>query len=497
MSRNSLQVRLVAVIALVLVVVIAAVGATTVSVQNANLRSRLDGQLRTAMSMALGVPPSPGAGIAGAEVPGAGELEGPPGPRFGALDVTILGGQTLRAQAVTAGGEVVALDNAVVQDLVDHAEFGAPYSQHVPGLGSYRLLATEVTTEPGPSTGPTAGVVIVGQSLAELQRTTRSLIGVFALTGLIGVVAASALGAALVRATLRPLRSLQQAAATVSETPLASGSVTLPPRVPVQHAPGSEVAELAQSFNQMMDHVEASLQRRESSEEKLKKFAADASHELRTPLATVSGYAEFAARQEDALPQDVAHSLARIRSEAGRMGGIVEDLLMLARLDSGHTTRGHSAVMPVVLDCLTDAQMADGDHIWRLQIADDLGDLRVGMAEGPLRQSLTNLLSNARLHTPAGTTVTVRICQPSEAECLIKVEDDGPGLPPDLLAQVFDRFVRGDAARSALAEGEKRSTGLGLAITEQLVKNAGGSVTAESRPGVTTFSLRLPVLPTN
>ena len=254
---------------------------------------------------------------------------------------------------MTADGNLVRLDQDTIATLLAsvHEEPG-PYNIYLGELGMYRVLAQAVTD------GENDGYAIVGQSLSDVARTTRNLVSLFALTALAGILVASVASAMMVRRTLRPLRALQATAATISETPLTSGVVTLPERVTgKEYLPGTEVGDLAESFNQMMDHIEHALIHREQSEEKLKRFAADAGHELRTPLATVSGYAEFAQRHNDELPEDVRRSLDRIRSESKRMASIVENLLLLARLDAGEVApEGSALVAPIIL--------GRGTHLW-------------------------------------------------------------------------------------------------------------------------------------
>ena len=488
----SFQVRLVALISIVLVLVTVVIGAVTVTLQNDSLVRRVDEQLAKSMALNLGPGVPDQAESFWVDEDGTTENQ-----RIGALNLIVVGGKTWEAQVMTADGNPVRLDQDTIATLLAsvHEEPG-PYNIYLGELGMYRVLAQAVTD------GENDGYAIVGQSLSDVARTTRNLVSLFALTALAGILVASVASAMMVRRTLRPLRALQTTAATISETPLTSGVVTLPERVTgKEYVPGTEVGDLAESFNQMMDHVEHALVHREQSEEKLKRFAADAGHELRTPLATVSGYAEFAQRHNDELPEDVRRSLDRIRSESKRMASIVENLLLLARLDAGEVApEGSALVAPIILECVSDARVTGADKFWRIEVPDDAAHIEAAIPEDALRQALTNLITNARLHTPEGTTVCVSLAMSTDAQCVIRVEDDGPGIPPDLAQTVFDRFVRGDAARSPLAdtcapgEAAPRSTGLGLSITEQIIRNSGGTVTLDSIPGRTVFSIWLPVV---
>ncbi len=242
-----------------------------------------------------------------------------------------------------------------------------------------------------------------------------------------------------------------------------------------------------------MDHVERALGEREASETKLKRFAADASHELRTPLATISGFAEYAQRDADELPERTAQSLSRIRSESARMTGLIEDLLLLARLDANQPPQASASVLaPTILECVSNARSLAPEKAWVVEMDEADGDLRASISEASLHRVLTNLLSNARTHGKDATEVVVSLSSPTDSRVLIQVADNGAGVPAELLPHIFDRFVRGDDARTPLKENPSRSTGLGLAITDELVRAAGGSVSVESEPGRTVFSVLLP-----
>lgn len=489
---RSLQFRLVLLISAVLVVMVAVIGAVSIAVQYDSLVRRIDEQLEISRGMVTGpdgwalLGDSPSNPQNPAEGPGSPTAAGPGAPRFGSLEMVVIAGTVVYAQAVTDEGETVSLSEGQVGTLL--SSIGAnvgPSTVRLGDLGSYRVLAS----------GTSAGLAfVVGQSLQEVRQTTWNLVIVFGVTAIVGVTLASAGSGFLVRRELRPLETLRQAASAVSQTSLTSGPVTLPPRVPEpEFSRGTEVGDLSESFNQMLDHVEASLRQREASENKLKRFAADASHELRTPLAAVSGYAEFAMRQKTEVPNDVSISLGRIRSESARMAQIIEDLLLLARLDNGSTrSLGPTLVEPTLVEAITEARVIDPDRPWRAQLADSSGEWAVPLAPGDLRRVLANLLANARTHTPTGTPVLITVDSSPRGEVVIEVVDQGPGISPELLPHVFDRFVRGDSARTAAAKGESRSTGLGLSISRELVEAAGGSITARSHPGRTVFTVTLP-----
>jgi two-component system OmpR family sensor kinase len=316
------------------------------------------------------------------------------------------------------------------------------------------------------------------------------------------------IGAGLVRFSLRPLRRVTATATMVTELPLDSGVVSLPPRVP-DDDPRTEVGRVGAAFNRMLQHVESALANRAASEARLRRFAADASHELRTPLSAIRGYAELALRHGGPVPDDITHALERVQSESARMSVLVDELLLLARLDAGRPL----ATDPVDLTMLTieatsDARVASPSHRWRLELPDE--PLTVRGDELRLRQVLSNLLSNAAKHTPANSEITVSVAatsyspQPAPGPApapapvpvpgvpvvQLTVTDNGPGIPPDLLPELFERFVRGDSSRSYAAG----STGLGLAIVKAVVAAHHGTVRVTSRPGRTSFTIVLPRL---
>jgi two-component system OmpR family sensor kinase len=276
-------------------------------------------------------------------------------------------------------------------------------------------------------------------------------------------------------------------ATRVSELPLHRGEVALHERVPDSHTdPRTEVGQVGAALNRMLGHVGSALHARQESETRVRQFVADASHELRTPLAAIRGYAELTRRGHEPAGPDTRYALGRIESEAARMTTLVEDLLLLARLDAGRPVdRVEMDLSPLVVDAVSDARAAGPDHKWRLDLPDEPATVR-GDAQR-LQQVLANLLANARAHTPPGTTVTARVRRLWGAVRLW-VEDDGPGIPPELQRHVFERFARGDASRSRAAG----STGLGLAIVQSVVAAHGGEVGVTSAPGRTVFHVTLP-----
>jgi two-component system, OmpR family, sensor kinase len=308
------------------------------------------------------------------------------------------------------------------------------------------------------------------------------------------------LGTGFVRLSLVPLRRVAATATRVTQLPLASGQVTLPDRVPDAN-PRTEVGQVGAAFNRMLGHVEAALARRAASEARLRRFAADASHELRTPLAAIRGYAELALRHPGPVPADIEHALQRVESESARMSVLVDELLLLAQLDAGRPLAQEPVDLTrLAIDATSDARVAAPSHRWLLELPDE--PVQVRGDEHRLHQVLANLMSNAAKHTPPGTTVTVTLTTtpagPGTAagpgSVQLSVTDNGPGIPADLQPTLFERFVRGDTARTHQA-GQAASTGLGLAIVDAVTTAHGGTVHLDSQPGNTRFTITLPQLP--
>lgn len=333
------------------------------------------------------------------------------------------------------------------------------------------------------------GDYIFGLPLDGVDATVSQQVLIVLLISLFGAALAGLVAWLIVRLSLRPLDRVAATAAAVSQMPLDRGEVALGVRVADADAdPRTEVGRVGSSINRMLGHVGSALTARQASESKVRQFVSDASHELRTPLASIRGYSELATRHSDALPDDVNYSLGRIQSESGRMTTIVEDLLLLARLDEGRELdRAPVDLTDLLIHTVNDAHAAAPDHVFELDIPDEPISV-VGDAPR-LHQVVANLLGNARVHTPAGTTVTASLALGQASTAVIEISDDGPGIDPELTPRLFERFTRGDDSRSR-ATG---STGLGLAIVHGVVQAHGGTVTAESRPGRTVFRVTLPL----
>ncbi len=469
MRRWSLGARLVAAITGLLAVLALTIGSVTVAASHPRLVERLDRLLLEASERTTAV--------VNREIPGS-IVELLPGEGAGAVGLVSLDGEALRA-GYLGYGQVSALSADQVSVLLAVPADRRPHTVDLGDLGSYRVVATPFEDPAG------SAVVLNGLSLAEVDATTASLVSTIVAVSLVAIAAALLLGTLLVRLALRPLTRIVETASRVSELPLETGEVSMPDRVHVD-APTTEVGRVGTALNRLLGKVETSLAARHASEQNLRRFVADASHELRTPLASIRGYAELG-RRAARLPADTARSLERIESESVRMSTLVEEMLLLARLDAGRDLE--LAPVPLgglVVEAVADAQVAGGDHRWELELPDDDVEL-VGDADR-LRQALGNLLANARRHTPAGTTVVTTLAAGGDGGAVITVADDGPGIAPELQSTLFERFTRGDGSRSR----GTGSTGLGLAIVAAIVSAHGGRVSVESAPGRTVFRIELP-----
>lgn len=451
------------------------------------IRTYLSHQLSTDLTNAarrLGPRPSPGPGGPGVDGGGA------PGGGTAVLRLGLSGGKVITDPDGDPINHVIdkqtqtatTLDAAQIQLLIDAGLGPQPKRVHLgDDIGSYLLLA-----QPDSS----GAVLITGVPTGPVDDTVTELVNLVIAGTLIGLVAVGLAGGWLIRRNLAPLDRVAATARQVSALRLDTGQVHLPARVDADDTdPRTEVGQVGLALNSLLDNVEGALLARHESEQRVRQFVADASHELRTPLASIRGYTELSRREPQPLPDGVRHALTRVESEALRMSGLVDDLLLLARLDEGRPLERESVDLSRhVVDAVADARAAGPDHHWRLDLPAEPVEI-VGDA-ARVHQVLVNLLANARTHTPAGTTVTTVLRQ-GAGEVELGVVDDGPGIPEDLQRHVFERFVRGDAARTR----EQGSSGLGLSIVAAVVAAHDGSVHVASRPGHTAFTLRLPNRP--
>lgn len=392
------------------------------------------------------------------------------------------GSTTPMAAYVDDDGTLSSLSDEAVAALLALPDDGRPRSVDLGDLGDYR--ADSVVASDG-------ATVVTALPLTTVTSTVTSYVAAEAGVALLALVVAGAGGLVLVRRELRPLERVAATATRVARQPLDRGEVVLE-RVPAADTdPSTEVGQVGAALDQLLGHVEAALAARHESESQVRQFVADASHELRTPLASIRGYAELVRRSPEAVPSGALASMARVESESERMTALVEDLLLLARLDAGRPLAQEPVDLALLaVDALSDAHAAAPDHGWQLDLPDDPDDLVVVGDDHRLRQVLANLLSNARLHTPAGTAVSVRV-RSRDGSVVVEVADEGPGIPPELRDSLFQRFTRGDASRTRVTG----TTGLGLAIVDAVVTAHGGTIDVASSARGTTFVVTLPGAP--
>jgi two-component system, OmpR family, sensor kinase len=484
LAGRTLRTRLIAGVLVLLAVSCLGIAVATSITLRGFLLDRLDQNLASAgsrLDVSIEHPGGPGGG--GGGPPGSGGDPGVEGQEVGTLAARIVGGSIAQAVVVhDNAGEVslsnVALNEADRSQLVRLAPDGRPATVRLSSLDDYRVQA---------SRSQDGDIHITGLPLNDVESTVHRLEATELVVFAAALLLTGLAGAGWVRLSLRPLQRVTATANQVSSTSLGRGAVDLPHRVP-ETDPRTEVGQLGAAFNQMLGHVETALEQREATEARLRRFVADASHELRTPVAGIRGYAELALRSTEAVPDEVRHALGRVESEALRMGRLVDDLLLLARLDAGRPLEQEEVDLSrLAIEVTSDARVAGPDHRWSLDLPDE--PVVVRGDEHRLHQVVANLLSNARTHTPPGTSVVVRLSDNQrDQQVVLSVSDDGPGIPRALQANVFERFVRADDSRSRVIG----STGLGLSIAHAVVKAHGGSLTLTSEKGRTEFRIALP-----
>ncbi|MEU4427835.1 HAMP domain-containing sensor histidine kinase [Actinoplanes sp. NPDC024001] len=369
-----------------------------------------------------------------------------------------------------------------LNEVAERAAEGRPYTVPAAQGADWRMIAVPL--------GLTGGYALIGSSLQEVEQTTERLLLIDAAV-LVLVLSLLGVGAAfVVRLGLRPLTEMERVATDISAGNL-SGRVPHPD-------PHTEPGRLGLALNAMLSRIESEVDARTASEQRLRQFVADASHELRTPLTSIRGFAELYRRGGSPPGPVLDETMARIEGEAGRMGVLVEDLLMLARLDQQRTLdRRPVDLLEIAADTIRDAHARAPGCVVRL--AEEFEPVTVLGDEHGLRQVATNLVVNAQNHTPAGTTVTVRVghaqCAPADGPrrrmAILEVADDGPGVPAEHASRIFERLYRADASRT---RGKGGGSGLGLAIVAAIVHGHGGWVELLETPGGgATFRVALPV----
>lgn len=368
-------------------------------------------------------------------------------------------------------------------------------------LGTLALNSTkseehEVKLEAGtyliritPKASSDSDAQVVGIPLYNVQQTLTIFVIVVSIGSIAVMVGAGVAGSYIIRRTMKPLERVSAVATDVAHLDLEEHTISSAVRVePRDSDPRTEVGAVGYALNQLLDNVNSALEVRERTEHQIRAFIADASHELRTPLAAIKGYSDML-RWTEPLSDSGQSSLARIDSQTERMSRLVEDLLTLARLDEGREPTLETVdLTELLVECTSDMQAAARTHVWHLDVPHE--PVEVVADRSQMQRVILNLLSNARKHTDEGTRVIAGLSvDHTRREAVISVVDNGPGIAPDFLPKIFDRFTRADKARS----GSDGTTGLGLAIVQAIVQAHGGSIQVQSQPGHTVFTVRLPL----
>ncbi len=474
LHRQTLRVRLTLLLSALLLVGCAAVGfATTVAVQHF-LMGRLDQQLSLAATRyAVSLEHNDQDTDNHPETATVGQT-------VGTLGARLLNGRVTSAGVVADPQNPVAVSDDARRAIQGLGADSTPRTVFLPGLGDYRIQVTR---------GQEGDSLVSGLPIHPVEETLQVVTLTEGLVFVAVLLVIGVIGGFAVRRALRPLERVAATALRVSELPLSSGDVNLHERVPAGDE-RTEVGQVASAVNHMLVQIESALTERQRSEDRLRQFVADASHELRTPLAVVRSHAELITLEAGSYPQSVRESLASIDSGTRRMGRLVDDLLLLARLDSGlPLLQTPIDLTLLVLDSVGDARIAGRDHDWTLDLPEE--PVMVFGDREHLHQVLVNLLANARLHTPAGTRVTTVLTETAGAVEL-RITDNGPGIPAELLPLVTERFVRGSSGRSTVSG----SSGLGLPIVDGIVTAHDGRLTISSSPAGTEVLVTLPPIDT-
>ena len=459
-------------VALVAAVSLLVVAASTV-VMYRYLNGRLDADVASALQRAVN--PRPGGPIERPDQDNDSPGDSYFGQAPGTIVMVVSGPQSSGLQ-ITEQGSARQLSRALQREIDDVPADGHGHTADL-GVGEYRLMS---------DTDRERNRWVVGLPTGGNDAIVRSLVLWSLLFALTFAVLAALLARELVRRQLRPLREVAGTAHEVTRQPLDTGDPAIAPRVDEDFTdPDTEVGAVGHALNTLLDHMSDALEARHRSELQVRQFVADASHELRTPLATIHGYAELSRRTPDD-PAALSGALSKVETEADRMSALVEDLLLLARLDSGRPLeRDEVDVTRMLLESVADARVLAPDRNWHLDLPDE--PVTVTGDDRRLHQVVTNLLGNARHHTPPGTTITVS-ARAGDGAVRICVHDDGPGLPPGLDARAFERFTRGDSSRTRASGG----AGLGLSLVAAIAEAHGGRASVTSRRGDTTFTVTLP-----
>ena len=348
------------------------------------------------------------------------------------------------------------------------AAFGAkPFTVEAPGA-DFRVATTVLPSS--------LGSVIVAQSLSDFDKTTHQISIVFLIIGGIVLLFIAFASRQVIKLSMKPLKKIEETAEQIAAGDLSARLENF--------EPDTEVGRLSTSLNTMLSRIEESFAARAQSEDKLRRFVADASHELRTPLTSIRGFAEL--HRQGAVPEGekTKELISRIEKESIRMGYLVEDLLLLARMDqSRELVLVDLDLSSLVTEAVTSAQAAGPDHPITSEIAHNVHTQ--GDAD-KVYQVVTNLLANARAHTPVGTAIHVSTYSTKDGS-YVSVADNGPGLSAEDQLHIFERFYRVDSSRQRSSDD---GSGLGLSIVDEVMKAHGGTVSVASEPGKgATFTL--------
>lgn len=402
-----------------------------------------------------------------------------PGQSAGTLGIRLVGDDVAQAVVVGPDGitDPVVLDDRNMTKVRAIRPGANPQGLDLAGLGDYRIRAVR---------GPDGDIQLTGLPMHPINETLVQLFVVEAVFFAVLVALGALAAGRFVRRMLGPLEQLSHTALEVSTLALTGPDESLPTTASTTHS-STEVDRVSRALDRMLERMRQTMVSRDATEEQLRRFIADASHELRTPLATIQANAEYGATGSEVLPAHTAESLASIQAATDRMATLVADLLLLARLDAGRPLQHEQVDLTrLVLDTVAEARTTAPDHRWELDLPPDVID--IDGDEERLRQVIVNLLANARMHTPTGSTVVTAIIR-TAGGVVMSVTDDGPGVAPELRPLLFDRFARGDDSRSR-AHG---STGLGLAIGRGIARAHRGDLVFVPTPdGGASFRLLLP-----
>ncbi|MDF5757790.1 ATP-binding protein [Spongiactinospora sp. TRM90649] len=463
LSRTPLRIKLIAAMLALLMFGLTLIGVVSVSVLKGYLMDRVDTQLHLLAGEALRRSQRGHVALANIRLP---------------PDATMTVRRPNGEEQLTVNGMET---DTVPPPNLSGIKVGGPYTvDAVSGDAKWRVQALQGGVQ-GDRT------LVVAMDLSEVSQITARLALIEALGGGGVMLTLAGVGIAIVRRSLRPLVEIERTAAEIAAGELSRRVPDIEPR--------TEVGRLARALNGMLAQIEAAFAARSASEaaarrseEKMRRFVADASHELRTPLTSIRGFAEFYRQNPEGDP---AVLLRRVEDEAARMGLLVDDLLLLARLDRQRPLATDPVdLLALAADAVHDARILAPDRELTLQV--DGAALIVSGDEVRLRQVIANLVTNALTHTPDGSPITVRLSAADGFACL-EVADQGPGLAPEQIERVFERFYRADTARTRAAKNDG-GTGLGLAIVAALVEAHDGTVSITSQPGKgATFRVLLPL----